>query len=122
MAAQVATHVWIELDAAAVVSTLTSDIQGSGQLRHTFSRIRLLFRDLQVRITHIHREGNRPANLLARFGHSVDALATFDMATPLRHLLSLIRIDQLGYPNFRFRVDVYLLFSQYLYFYVIFLY
>ncbi|KAH6764465.1 hypothetical protein C2S51_015714 [Perilla frutescens var. frutescens] len=100
---QTASHVWIELDAAAVVTVITSGARGSGQLREVFSRLRLILRDRHVRVTHIHREGNRPADFLARLGHEVDDLHTFDVQTAPRPLASLVRMDQLGYPNFRFR-------------------
>ncbi|KAH6797441.1 hypothetical protein C2S52_021995 [Perilla frutescens var. hirtella] len=52
---QTASHVWIELDAAAVVTVITSDARGSGQLREVLSRLRLILRDLHVRVRHIHR-------------------------------------------------------------------
>ncbi|KAH6834150.1 Polynucleotidyl transferase [Perilla frutescens var. hirtella] len=100
---QTASYVWIELDAAAVVSVITSNVRGSGQLKEVFSRLRLILRDRHVRVTHIHREGNPPADFLARLGHEVDRLHIFDAQTALRPLVSLVRMDQLGYPNFRFR-------------------
>ncbi|KAH6815132.1 hypothetical protein C2S51_019952 [Perilla frutescens var. frutescens] len=53
--------------------------------------------------SHIHREGNRPADFLARLGHEVDGLHIFYAQTAPRPLASLVRMDQLGYPNFRFR-------------------
>ncbi|KAH6823276.1 hypothetical protein C2S53_015017 [Perilla frutescens var. hirtella] len=45
---QMASHIWIELDAAAVVTVITSDARGSGQLREVFSRLRLILRDCHV--------------------------------------------------------------------------
>ncbi|KAH6782782.1 Zinc-binding alcohol dehydrogenase family protein, partial [Perilla frutescens var. frutescens] len=45
---QTASHVWIELDAAAVVTIIMSDARGLGQLKEVFSRLCLILRDLHV--------------------------------------------------------------------------
>ncbi|KAH6815523.1 hypothetical protein C2S51_020343 [Perilla frutescens var. frutescens] len=103
LAVQYSDHVWIEIDAASVVSVLQSGRQGSAVTRHTLTSIRLLCRGRLVRFTHIHREGNRTADFLAGRGAQTSALTFFDDVSAPPYLLSLVRMDQLGYPNFRFR-------------------
>ncbi|KAK6115235.1 hypothetical protein DH2020_007504 [Rehmannia glutinosa] len=95
-------QIWIELDAAAVVTTITSGGLGSWQVQHTLIRIRNMLRDLQYSISHIHREGNRPADHLAELGAAALGSHFVDEGTASHHLLALIRMDQLGYPSFRF--------------------
>lgn len=103
LAIQYSSHIWVELDAASVVTVLTSGRQGSAITRHTLASIRLLCRGRHIRFSHIHREGNRAADFLAGRGAQTSALSFFDSTTADRYLLSLVRMEQLGYPNFRFR-------------------
>ncbi|KAK6126646.1 hypothetical protein DH2020_039610 [Rehmannia glutinosa] len=65
-------------------------------------RIRNMLRDLQYSISHIHREGNRPADHLAEVGAAALGSHIVYEGTTSHHLLALIRMDQLGYPSFRF--------------------
>ncbi|KAK6118582.1 hypothetical protein DH2020_047675 [Rehmannia glutinosa] len=101
-ARQLSLQIWIELDAAVVVTTITSGYLGSWQVQHTLIRIRNMLRDLQYSISHIHREGNRPADHLAELGAAALGSHIVYEGTASHHLLSLIRMDQLGYPSFRF--------------------
>ncbi|KAK6157906.1 hypothetical protein DH2020_012154 [Rehmannia glutinosa] len=95
-------QIWIELDAAAVVTTITSGGLGSWQVQHTLIRIRSMLRGLQYSISHIHREGNRPADHLAELGATALGSHIVNEGTTSHHPLALIRMDQLGYPSFRF--------------------
>ncbi|XP_042038362.1 uncharacterized protein LOC121784263 [Salvia splendens] len=103
MAMEFTSQVWVELDAAAVVAVFTSDRRGAADVRHHMVSIRLLLSQLQTRFSHIHREGNRAADFLAGRGVQTPALTFFDADTAPRYLKALVRMDQLGYPNFRFR-------------------
>ncbi|KAL6548181.1 hypothetical protein OROGR_008602 [Orobanche gracilis] len=103
LASQRSRFVWIEIDAAAVVTLLTSGHRGPWQVRHTMMRIRRLLQEIQFRVTHIYREGNRSADFLSELGMSSLGIQTYTYDTAPPYLLSLIRMDQLGYPSFRFR-------------------
>ncbi|KAH6767718.1 hypothetical protein C2S52_018701 [Perilla frutescens var. hirtella] len=103
LAVQYSDHVWIEMDAASVVSALQSGCQGSAVTRHTLTSIRLLCRGRYVRFTHIPREGNRAADFLTGRGAQTSVLTFYDDVSAPTYLLSLVRMDLLGYPNFRFR-------------------
>ena len=91
------------MDAAAVVAVFTLGRGGAADVRHHMARIRTLLSQLQVRFSHIHREGNRAADFLAGRGDQTPAMIFYDADTAPRYLKSLVRMDQLGYPNFRFR-------------------
>lgn len=103
LAVQHSDYIWVEMDAAAIVSVLTAGKGGSAITRHTLSAIRLLCRGRHVRFSHIFREGNRAADHLASRGVQTSALTIFDSSIVDRHFLSLVRMDQLGYLNFRFQ-------------------
>ncbi|XP_042056332.1 uncharacterized protein LOC121800908 [Salvia splendens] len=68
MAMELSTHIWIELDSAALVSLLSSGHLGSADLRHHMALIRSMTSQRQVRFSHIYREGNRAADFLAGRG------------------------------------------------------
>lgn len=58
---------------------------------------------METRVTHIYREGNKPADFLATMGCAATQLQKFSYGNSPRQLLALIRMDQLGLPSFRFR-------------------
>lgn len=86
-----------------MVSLISSGRPGSWQIQHTLTRIRNRLQDLDYFITHIHREGNRPADHLAELGTFAHGLQTYHPGSASHYLLSLVRMDQLGYPSFRHR-------------------
>ncbi|GER39319.1 40S ribosomal protein S24 [Striga asiatica] len=103
IAADLSSHIWIELYAAAVVTLLASGHQGSWQIQHPLMRIRDLLRSVHYRITHIFREGNKPADYLASLGATIPDTHTYQTYTAPLRLRTLVRMDQLGYPSFRFQ-------------------
>ncbi|XP_041990271.1 uncharacterized protein LOC121741533 isoform X2 [Salvia splendens] len=105
MAKEQGDHVWIELDAAAIVTMLKSGKQGPTALRHTIVQIRLLLRQIQYKITHIPREGNRAADFLASRGTQTSDLTVYDHISAPPILKALVRMDQWGYPNLRFKFE-----------------
>ncbi|KAH6767468.1 hypothetical protein C2S52_018451 [Perilla frutescens var. hirtella] len=68
LAMQYSDHIWIEMDAASLVSVLQSGRSGSAITRHTLTSIRMLCRRRHVWFSHIHREGNRAADFLTGRG------------------------------------------------------
>ncbi|XP_042012239.1 uncharacterized protein LOC121760668 [Salvia splendens] len=103
MAMELSTHIWIELDSAALVSLLSSGQLGAADLRHHMALIRSMTSQRHVRFSHIYREGNRAADFLAGRGVQTPALTYYDPTSAPRYLKALVRMDQLGYPNFLFR-------------------
>ncbi|XP_042065470.1 uncharacterized protein LOC121808982 [Salvia splendens] len=68
MAMELSTHIWTELDSAALVSLLLSGHLGSVDLRHHMALFRSMTSQRQVRFSHIYREGNRATDFLAGRG------------------------------------------------------
>ncbi|XP_042031078.1 uncharacterized protein LOC121777785 [Salvia splendens] len=68
MAMELSTHIWIELDPAALVSLLSAGHLGSANFRHHMALIRSMTSQRHVRFSHIYREGNRAADFLAGRG------------------------------------------------------
>ena len=63
------------------------------------------------KITQIPNEGNKVARTLAQQGCMTENIEVFNHDTAPRMILSMVRMDQLGLPNFRFnfltRIVVY---------------
>ncbi|XP_057779979.1 uncharacterized protein LOC130998579 [Salvia miltiorrhiza] len=106
LAVTLSSHIWVELDAAVLVLLMSAGHHGHASIRYFVAWIRLLIRHRQVRFTHIHREGNHLEDFMARQGHQTQALTTFDSESTPRYFLALVKMDQFGYPNFRFRYHV----------------
>ena len=68
MAMEFSTHIWIEIDSAALVKLLSTGQPGSADFRHHMALIRRMTSQRQVRFSHIYREGNRAADFLAGRG------------------------------------------------------
>ncbi|KAL8557851.1 hypothetical protein ACS0TY_005088 [Phlomoides rotata] len=94
--------VWIELDSLEVVRLLLTNRPGPWQVQHTLVRIRTLMAQFRTRVTHIFREGNRPADYMARRGSTSSALHLLTTQTVPRFFMTLVRMDQIGYPSFRY--------------------
>ncbi|XP_042016327.1 uncharacterized protein LOC121764358 [Salvia splendens] len=103
MAMELSTHIWIELGSAALVTLMSTGQLGAEDLRHHMALIRSMTSQRHVRFSHIYREGNRAADFLTGRGVQTPALTYYDPISAPRYLKSLVRMDQLGYPNFRFR-------------------
>ncbi|XP_042059542.1 uncharacterized protein LOC121804059 [Salvia splendens] len=83
MAMELSTHIWIELDSAALVSLLSSGHLGSVDFGHHMALIRSMTAQRQVRFSHIYREENRAADFLAGGGVQTPALTYFDPISAL---------------------------------------
>ncbi|KAL0449352.1 UNVERIFIED_CONTAM: hypothetical protein Slati_1491600 [Sesamum latifolium] len=65
-------RIWVELDAMVVLNIIKSGI-GSWNFQQLLTRLRLLQRQMHIRFTHIFREGNKPADLLANLAYSLQS-------------------------------------------------
>ncbi|XP_042012343.1 uncharacterized protein LOC121760791 [Salvia splendens] len=76
MTMELSTHIWIELDSAALVNLLSSGQLGAAEFRHHMALIRSMTSQRHVRFSHIYREGNRAADFLAGRGFKLLPLLT----------------------------------------------
>ena len=53
------------------------------------------------RISFIHREGNKAADLLAKMGLEIEEQTRFDNQTAPRLLKAIVRMEEMGVPNIR---------------------
>ena len=65
------------------------------------TKIRNRLRDFQYKITHIHREGNRIADYLAKQGGRQEQRFEFEHETAPPFVKAMARMDRLNIPNIR---------------------
>ncbi|XP_042016072.1 uncharacterized protein LOC121764049 [Salvia splendens] len=93
MAMELSTHIWIELDSAALVTLLSSGQLDAADFRHHMALIRSMTAQRHVRFSHIYREGNRAADFLAGRGVQTPAFTYYDPTSAPRFLQVLVRMD-----------------------------
>lgn len=95
-------RIWIEADAEKVVHWLSSDQLGPADVCTEMARIRKEVHGLEWKVSHIFREGNKAADLLAGAGAQPRTQVVYTRSsTPLR-VKALCRLDQLGFRIFGF--------------------
>jgi ribonuclease HI len=95
------THLWIESDSSSVVAAFKNpDKQVAYNLRNRWKNALVMLSQMNCVITHIYREGNQVADLLANFGLSIPSFA-FWTETPL-FIREPFDKNKLGIPSFRF--------------------
>ncbi|KAL0396335.1 UNVERIFIED_CONTAM: putative ribonuclease H protein [Sesamum calycinum] len=57
--------IWIEIDAKAIITLISSPRQGAWNLQNTLQRIQNILSQMTYRISHIFREGNQAADFLS---------------------------------------------------------
>jgi ribonuclease HI len=97
-------NIWIETDSSLVVSAFTTRSECVPWfLRNRWHNSLLLLNGLNCFITHIHREGNMVADLLASHGLSLPYFTHWLVAPDF--IESCLFKNHLGIPNFRFYVS-----------------
>ncbi|KAL0411456.1 UNVERIFIED_CONTAM: putative ribonuclease H protein [Sesamum latifolium] len=91
-------QVWVEMDAQVVLHLINKE-EGNWHLQKLLTKFRMLKRDMNLRLTHVYREGNQPADFLANRGCLLKESSIFVRAQG--QLATLIRLDNLM-PSFRF--------------------
>ncbi|KAK6128080.1 hypothetical protein DH2020_038163 [Rehmannia glutinosa] len=97
---------WVESESLILVHTLTKNLPGHWTLRRHILRIQNML--IQgTKISHVHREGNKVADLLANMGCETASATTFQSPQLPRMVIGTSRIDKLGLPYFRIRNKVH---------------
>ncbi|KZV43060.1 hypothetical protein F511_04452 [Dorcoceras hygrometricum] len=91
--------IWVETDSAVAMQIIIS-VQCSWDLRHILTSIQGIRANHATRITHIHREGNAPADFLASLGMEKRAYAEYFGSTFDKRLVGLCKLDRIGCPTF----------------------
>jgi ribonuclease HI len=93
-------RLWIETDSLSVVTAFTcSDRQVAWSLRNRWKNVTLKARQMTVIVTHIYREGNQVADVLANHGLSLNSIVFWE-DVPLFIRDCFIKNKQ-GIPSFR---------------------
>jgi ribonuclease HI len=93
-------HLWIETDSAVVVRYFASPSLVPWRLRIEWLNGMVLARQLQLRVTHIFREGNAVADVLANYGASHEGTHRWDSLP--QFLSSAFGRDFVSWPAYRF--------------------
>ncbi|KAG6435609.1 hypothetical protein SASPL_100483 [Salvia splendens] len=96
-------HIWIEIGDQGTAETLLARKYGAAELRHRTTEVRNALKRLNVKITHTPREGNKIANQLAQQGGKLTQFELIDQHSASHLIKSMVRMEQLGLPNFQFR-------------------
>jgi ribonuclease HI len=94
-------NIWLESDSLLVVSAFSNRfVQVSSNLRNRWKNTLILLNDMNCIVTHIHREGNTVADLLASHGLHLTSISHWSVAPDF--LKDSLAKNHLGVPNFRF--------------------
>ncbi|KZV18919.1 hypothetical protein F511_17825 [Dorcoceras hygrometricum] len=92
--------IWIETDSEVALHIILSD-HTSWDLRHTLTSIQEVRANYATRISHIHREGNAPADYLASLGMQKRNYTVFNSLRFDRTIIGLCNLDMLACPYVR---------------------
>ena len=93
---------WIELGDQEVVAMLIAEKYGSANTRHRVTEIRNKLKYMTLRISFIPKEGNKVAIWLAEQGSKESHRFDFNHNTASARTKAMVRMDQIGMPNFQF--------------------
>ena len=102
MAKQHGSQIWIEVDAEVVARWLATDQLGAASVCSEFAKIRRELDEVNWKVTHIFREGNKAADFLAGVGVGSGRMNVYTRSSVPARVKVLCRLDQWGLPNFRF--------------------
>jgi ribonuclease HI len=94
-------NIWLESDSLLVVSAFSNRfVQVSSNLRNRWKNTLILLNAMNCIVTHIHREGNTVADLLASHGLHLTSISHWSVAPDF--LKDSLAKNHLGVPNCRF--------------------
>ena len=101
LARELAQPIWVESDAAQAISLAKGLSWGPAHVCRAMALLALHRRHGDYRISFIHREGNRAADLLAKMGLELEEFTRFNAQTAPRLLKAIVRLEEMGVPNIR---------------------
>ncbi|KAL6551326.1 hypothetical protein OROMI_021814 [Orobanche minor] len=93
--------VWVEVDSKIALSLIEHATTTHWQLQSIISKIRDFRGSIEIRFSHIFREGNAVADWLANLGCDRKDLFLQDVFSISGKLLGLIKLDKMSYPYIR---------------------
>ncbi|KAL0309351.1 UNVERIFIED_CONTAM: hypothetical protein Sradi_5877400 [Sesamum radiatum] len=92
------TNVWVELDSMIVLHIIKKE-EGDWKVQHLLTKLRQFKWQMIILFTHVLREANKPADLLANLACQKQTVEI--LSSPQGELSSLIQLD-LRFPCFKF--------------------
>ncbi|KAL6558442.1 hypothetical protein OROMI_018792 [Orobanche minor] len=93
--------VWVEVDSKIALSLIEHSTTSHWQLQSIISKIRDFRDSIEIRFSHIFREGNAVADWLANHGCDRKDFFLHDVFSISGKLLGLIKLDKMSYPYIR---------------------
>jgi ribonuclease HI len=97
-------NLWLESDSSLVVAAFKNPNKPiAWPLRNRWNNVLLKISQMNFIVTHVYREGNKVADLVANFGLNVPAFTSWSTAPDF--ILESLACNKLGMPNFRLCVS-----------------
>ncbi|KAL6578150.1 hypothetical protein OROMI_010478 [Orobanche minor] len=94
-------NIWVEVDSATALKLIHNSSTAQWQAQTLIAKIHFLLEKLNTRFSHIYREGNAVADLLANQGCDHRDFFCADGRDLRGKLLGLIRLDKMCFPYIR---------------------
>lgn len=94
-------HLWLECDSTLAIHALSSPSVVPWVLRNRWSNVLSLTRKMHFLCSHVFREGNTCADLLANHGTKISGLSWWNSIPSF--IFDEFFKNRIGYPNYRFR-------------------
>ncbi|XP_042003906.1 uncharacterized protein LOC121752882 [Salvia splendens] len=95
--------IWLEVDCEQALNLLNGVSWGPPQVRHDVARLIVLKRQITLRASFIHREGNNVVDSLAKMGTEKTDYQRMTASSAPRLVRAMVRMEEMGMPNIRIR-------------------
>ncbi|KAL0295875.1 UNVERIFIED_CONTAM: hypothetical protein Sangu_3179700 [Sesamum angustifolium] len=96
-------NIWIETDAKAIITLISSPRQGAWNVQNTLQRIQKIVSQMKCRISHIFREGNQAADFLPNQACSAQQHCILHENGLTGNVKGIVTLDSSGLPYIRFK-------------------
>ncbi|KAL0453401.1 UNVERIFIED_CONTAM: putative ribonuclease H protein [Sesamum latifolium] len=108
---KVFTRIWVEVDANHIIHLISKHLQGASYLQTLLHNIRSILAQLEIKISHIYREGNQAADHLANLACNNSEFTILSREQQQGRITGIIRFDSHDFPNFQDCVELVSLLS-----------
>lgn len=93
-------NIWVEMDSMVGLSVIQSKNAGHWQLQHLLAKIKTFTGSMNIKFSHIYREGNTVADFFANMAIREQVSKILNPVQTERQARGLILLDRLAVPNF----------------------
>ncbi|KAL0310201.1 UNVERIFIED_CONTAM: putative ribonuclease H protein [Sesamum calycinum] len=91
--------VWLELDALHVIHHISRQVRGDWYIQNMLQHIQIYLKQIEVRISHIFREGNQAADYFANQALEVDEISIINHDQLRGRITGIVKMDLLPCHN-----------------------